>query len=56
MIECSNPLVTRKGATLMNGLCFAGTAGINRLRVGMQHDYQQQAMNKSRPGNGGRRR
>ena len=55
MMEATDPEMTQSIASLMNGICFSGVAGIHRLKVGVQHDYQQKTV--SRPsGNGSRRR
>ena len=56
VIESPNPEVTKKVASLLNGMCFASAAGTSRLKIGLQHEYQQLAVSGPNSGNGGRRR
>ena len=55
VMEAADPATSQSVASLMNGICFSGAAGIHRLKVGAQHDYQQKVANHP-SGNGSRRR
>lgn len=54
LLVSANPAMTQQVASILNGLCFAGSMGPQRLQVQINHDYAGTSVR--RQGNGARRR